>query len=75
VPVSGVQESGAEGGPVQLAQSADLARQGSAELSLSTPEAAGEALDNGRAVELDMSPRKQRAQDSKKDKEEKEQGE
>lgn len=61
VPVGGVQESGAEGGTVQLAQSGDRARQGSSDISLSTPEAAGEALDNGRAVELDMSPRKQRA--------------
>jgi hypothetical protein len=71
VPVGGVQESAAEGGPVRLAQSGDLARQGGSEVSLSTPEAAGEALDNGRAVELDLSPRKQRGQDSKKDEQEK----
>ncbi len=74
VPVAGVQESGAEGGPVQLAQTGDLTRQGGSGVSLGTPETAGEALDNGRAVELDMSPRKQRAQDNKKDRDEKEQG-
>ncbi len=72
IPAGGAQDSGAEGGVVQVAQGGETARQGGTEISLATPEAAGETLDNGGAVELDMSPRKQ---NNKKDKEEKEQGE
>jgi filamentous hemagglutinin family protein len=69
IPASGVQDSATEGGAVQLAQSGDLSRQGGSEISLSTPEAAGDALDKGRAVELDMSPRKQREPNNNKDQE------
>lgn len=68
VPTGGMQESGADGGPVQVAGLGDLALQGGSDISLSTPEAAGEALESGQAVELDMSPRKQPAQKNKKDK-------
>lgn len=78
VPAGGVQDSGAEGGAVRVAQGGGLARQGGADISLSTPEAAGEALDSGRPVELDLSPRKQNNRKDKqdqRDKEEKEQGE
>lgn len=75
VPVSGVQESGAEGGVVQPVQTGDFARQGGSDISMSPPEAAGEALDSGRSIELDMSPRKQGTQNNKTDKQEKEQGE
>lgn len=78
VPAGGVQESGAEGGPVQVAQTGNLTGQGGDGISLSAPEAAGDALDSGRSVELDMSPRQPGKQNNKKDKndkEEKEQGE
>ncbi|MES2686009.1 MAG: filamentous hemagglutinin N-terminal domain-containing protein [Pseudomonadota bacterium] len=75
IPVSGVQDSGAEGGAVQVAQTGDLTRQGESDISLSTPEAAGEALDSGRSIELDMSPRKPGTQNKKTDRQEKEQGE
>ncbi|MBA4329380.1 MAG: hypothetical protein C0428_14210 [Polaromonas sp.] len=73
VPTGGVQDSGAEGGAVQLAQTGDLTRQGGADISLSAPEAAGEALDSGRSVELDMSPPKRN--NNKKNKDDREQGE
>jgi filamentous hemagglutinin family protein len=78
VPAGGVQESGAEGGAVQVAQSGNFTGQGGDGISLSAPEAAGDALDSGRSVELDMSPRQPGKQSNKKDKndkEEKEQGE
>jgi filamentous hemagglutinin family protein len=69
IPAGGVQDGGGEGGAVQVAQSGDLSRKGGPDISLSTPEAAGDVLDSGRSVELDMSPRKQRDQNNKKDKE------
>jgi len=75
IPVIGVQDSGAGGGAVQVAQTGDLTRQGGSDISLSTPEAAGEALDSGRSIELDMSPRKPGTQNKKTDRQEKEQGE
>ncbi|MFN3570081.1 MAG: hypothetical protein ACK4VX_07390, partial [Polaromonas sp.] len=75
VPVGGVQESSAEGGAVQVVQGGDLARQGGSDISLSAPEAAGAALESGRSVELDMSPRKPGKQNNKKDSDEKERGE
>ncbi len=73
MPASGVLDSSAEGGAAQVARTGDLARQGASDIPLSTPEAAGEALDGGRAVELDLSPRKPRDQNNKKE-QEKEQG-
>jgi filamentous hemagglutinin family protein len=74
VPVGGVQEGGVEAGGFQLAQADGLGT----EMGFSTPEAAGQALDRGQTVELDMSPRNQRSKnngrsgqgsDSEKDKE------
>lgn len=75
VPVGGVQESGVEGGAVPVVPGGDLARQGGSDISLSAPEAAGSALESGRSVELDMSPRKPGKQNNKKDSDEKERGE
>lgn len=70
VPTGGVLDNGAEGAGLQLAQAGGAALQGGSDIVLSTPEAAGDAVDSGRAVELDMSPRK-RGQDknTEKDKE------
>jgi len=66
IPAGSLQESGAEGGAVQVARAGGVARQDDTGFSLSTPEAAGEALDSGHAVELDMSPRKPRQQSGSK---------
>lgn len=54
-------DAGSDQGGVQVADAGGfvtLAENGV--VSLSSPEAAGEAIDSGQAVELDMSPRKQR---------------
>lgn len=75
LPAGGVLDGGPEGGAVQAAQTGDLARQGASDIALSTPEAAGDALDGGRAVELDMSPRQPRGKNNNKKEQEKEQGE
>lgn len=67
VPAGGVLDNAAEGGGLQLAQAGGPALQGGSDVVMSTPEAAGDAVDSGRAVELDMSPRK-RGQDKNTEK-------
>jgi len=67
VPAGGVLDNGAEGGGIQLAQAGGSAPQAGSDIVMSAPEAAGDAMDSGRAVELDMSPRK-RGQDKNTEK-------
>jgi hypothetical protein len=75
IPAGGVSEDGADGGGVQLARADGVLKSQGSDVTLSTLEEAGEAMDNGQAVELDMSPRKQREQNNSKKDEDKEQGE
>ncbi len=58
---SNVAEGASEGAPaLQLAQAGMLAAEGEALTVKSSPSGAGEALDNGQSVELDMSPKNER---------------
>ncbi|MEO8024082.1 filamentous hemagglutinin N-terminal domain-containing protein [Polaromonas sp.] len=56
-----------DGPPGRVAQVGGVSAQGDGSISLSTPEVAGEAIDSGQTVELDMSPRK-RGQDKNQEK-------
>ena len=62
----------AEGAPaeqpaLQLAQAGLLASEGESRVVRSSPSGAGEALDNGQSVELDMSPKNEREKDQGKE--------
>ena len=51
---------GADEPPLQLAEAGVLGVQGEQPIGRSKPSGAGEAIDNGEAVELDMSPGNER---------------
>ena len=62
----------AEGAPaeqpsLQLAQAGLLASEGEVRVVRSSPSGAGEAIDNGQSVELDMSPKNEREKDKGKE--------
>lgn len=71
VPAGGVLDNAAEGGGLQIAQAGGPALQGGSDIVMSAPESAGDAVDSGRAVELDMAPRK-RGQDKNSQEKDKE---
>jgi len=54
------ENSPAEGPELQLAQAGMLTGEGEPVMARSSPSSAGEAIDNGQAVELDMSPKNER---------------